>query len=122
MEKYTKKVKELRNYYLEQVSKKIPFSKLNGGIENRLAGNANVSFEGVDGEAILYELDKRGICASSGSACMTGSSMPSYVLLNIGVSPELTSSSIRTTFGEDNTMEDVDFLVQSLVDIIEEIK
>jgi cysteine desulfurase len=82
-------------------------------------GNANVSFEGMEGETILLKLDAKGICASSGSACTSGSSAPSHVLKAIGLSDDLARSSLRLTFGEENTKEDIDFLVQSLEEIVQ---
>ena len=86
-------------------------------MENRLPGNANISFEGRDGEALLYELDKRGICASAGSACSTGTPEPSHVLISIGLTSSLANSSLRVTFGEENTIEDVEFLVKTLEEL-----
>jgi len=87
-------------------------------MDRRLPGNANISFEGIDGEAILYELDKRGICASSGSACATGSPEPSHVLVSLGLSSTLVNGALRVTFGEENTKEDVDYLVEALEEIV----
>ena len=95
---------------------------LNGGIENRLPGNANIAFPFVDGEALLLNLDAKGICASSGSACTSGSTAPSHVLSSIGKSDELARSSLRFTFGEENTKEDIDFLVENLCEIIKKLK
>ena len=116
--KYSEKLVKLRNYYIEQIFKKIPKAKLNGGIENRLPGNANISFVGIDKEAILYELDKRGICASAGSACSSGFPEPSHVLQAIGCTPEQIASSLRISFGEENTKEDVDYLIKSIEEIV----
>ncbi len=111
-------LKELRDYYIKQIKEKIPEAILNGDIENRLPGNSNFSFPSIDGEELLFLLDAKGICASSGSACTSGSSKPSHVLSNIGLSDELASKALRVTFGEDNTKEDVDYLVDSLCEII----
>lgn len=114
-------LKELRDYFIAQVQEKIQGAKLNGGMQYRLPGNANFSFPSIDGEALLLNLDAKGICASSGSACTSGSSAPSHVLSSIGLSDDLARSSLRVTFGEENTKEDVDFLVESLVEIIQKL-
>ena len=88
-DKYNDKLTNLRNYYISEVKSKIPNIKVNGSMEHRLPGNANISFEGVDGENLLFNLDMDGICASSGSACSTGQNTPSQVLLAIGVPSNL---------------------------------
>ena len=122
LEKHMKHLQEIRDYYILQVKEKIPNVKLNGTLDRRLAGNANFCFEDVDGEALLLKLDAKGICASSGSACSTGSSNPSHVLLAIGLSPKLAYSALRTTFGEENTKEDIDYLVKNLTEIVEQLR
>ena len=122
LKEHMKHLRELRDYFIAQVKQKIEGAVLNGGIENRLPGNANFSFPAVDGEALLLNLDAKGICASAGSACTSGSSEPSHVLSSIGLSDDLARSSLRVTFGEDNTKEDVDYLVESLCEIIEKLK
>ncbi len=122
LESHMKHLKELRNYFVAQVENKIDNVVLNGSMENRLPGNANFSFAGVDGEALLLNLDAKGICASAGSACTSGSSAPSHVLSSIGLSNELAHSSLRVTFGEDNTREDVDYLVENLCEIVERLR
>ena len=104
----------LRDYYIKKVLKEIPNTKVNGSMEKRLPGNANISFIGVDGQELLFKLDEVGICASSGSACNTGSQEPSHVLTAIGLSQEEAGGALRTTFGEDNTFEDIDFLVKNI--------
>lgn len=119
---YNDKLKGLRDYYISQVEEKIPHIKINGDRINRLPGNANISFKDVDGEALLLKLDIRGICASSGSACTTGSTAPSHVLVAIGLSADEAQGALRVTFGEENTKEDVDYLVNSLVEIVEELR
>ena len=115
-------LKNLRDYYISEVENKIPNVKLNGAREKRLPGNANFSFEGIDGQALLLNLDQVGICASSGSACNTGSSQASHVLVAIGLGAELAYGSLRATFGEDNTKEDVDFLVNNLDRIVKKLR
>lgn len=118
LDSHIKHLQEIRDYYISQVKKRIPNIKLNGTLKNRLPGNANVSFGSIDGEALLLNLDAKGICASSGSACTTGSTNPSHVLLAIGLSTELANGALRTTFGEENTKEDVDYLVENLEEIV----
>ena len=122
LESHMNYLQNLRNHYIEQVEKRIPNAKLNGTLERRLPGNANFSFEGVDGEALLLNLDAKGICASSGSACSTGSMNPSHVLKAIGLSDMMAEGALRTTFGEENTMEDVDYLVECLEEIVEKLR
>ncbi len=115
-------LKTLRDDFVSKVQEKIEGAILNGGMQARLPGNANFAFSNIDGEALLLNLDAKGICASAGSACTSGSSAPSHVLEAIGLSNELASGSLRVTFGEDNTKEDVDYLVESLVEIIGKLK
>lgn len=122
LKEHRKHLKEMRDYFITQVGEKIEGAILNGGLENRLPGNANFSFLGVDGEALLLNLDAKGICASAGSACTSGSSRPSHVLSSIGLSDDLAQSSLRVTFGEDNTKEDVDYLIESLCEIIGKLR
>ena len=113
-------LKDLREYFILQVQEKIPEAKLNGARENRLPGNANFSFPSIEGEALLFKLDEKGICASSGSACTSGSTAPSHVLTAIGLPSEFAKGTLRITFGEENTKEDVDYLVAELVKIVKE--
>lgn len=122
LESHMRHLKGLRDYFISQVKEKIENAVLNGGMENRLPGNANFSFIGVDGEALLLNLDAKGICASAGSACTSGSSEPSHVLSSIGLSNELAHSSLRVTFGEDNTKEDVDYLIENLCEIVQKLR
>lgn len=104
----------LRDYYIKRILTEIPNSKVNGSIEKRLPGNANISFNGSDAQELLFRLDEVGICASSGSACNTGNKEPSHVLTAIGLSLEQARGALRTTFGEDNSFDDIDFLVETL--------
>ena len=122
LEKHKEHLRTLRDYYIKNIEEKIPDAKLNGPRENRLPGNANFSFPGINGEELLIHLDERGICASSGSACTTGSMDPSHVLVAIGLDKNMSKGTLRTSFGEENTIEDVDFLVDSLVEIINKMK
>ena len=119
---YNEKLTNLRDYYIYLVEKKLPEAKLNGHRINRLPGNCNFSFKNIDAEPLLFKLDEKGICASSGSACSSGNSNPSHVLMSIGLPSELAQGSLRVTFGEENTKEDVDYLVDNLVDIVNELR
>ena len=110
---------KLRDYYLMKLQKEIPGKfRINGGMENRLPGNANVSFKGIDSSELIFKLDERGICVSSGSACSSGNIEPSHVLTAINVPAEYLNSAIRTTFGENNTFEQVDYLIKCLKGLI----
>lgn len=122
IDEYNAKLTKLRDLYIEQIEKKIPYVKLNGDREKRLPGNANISFRFVEGESLLLNLDMNEICASSGSACTSGSLAPSHVLLAIGLPHEIAHGSLRITFGEENTEEDVEFLVNALVGIVEKLR
>lgn len=122
LDNYNEKLQFLRDYYIEQVRLKIPDIKINGDIKNRLPGNANISFKGIDGSALLLKLDEKGICASTGSACSSGSADPSHVLVAIGVSEEYLDGSLRVTFGEENTKEDVDYLVSVLEETVKSLR
>lgn len=118
IDEYNDKLQKLRDYYISEVEKEIPGAVLNGHRTKRLPGNANISFKGINGGDLLLELDEKGICASTGSACNTGSTEPSHVLVAIGLRPEYLQGSLRITFGEENTKADVDYLVSSLKKII----
>lgn len=122
IESYNAKLLDLRNYYIKEVTENIKDAKINGGLEKRLSGNANIGFKGVDSEQLLLELDSRGICVSTGSACSSGLSEPSHVLAAIGAEKEYIGGSIRATFGEENTKEDVEYLVKNLIEIIDKIR
>ncbi len=122
MENHINKLKTLRDYYLQKIEDNISDVKINGSIEHRLPGNANTSFKGINGGELLMKLDEKGICVSAGSACSSGSSMPSHVLTAIGLANEYLEGTLRVTFGDENTKEDVDYLVKSLVEIIHNIK
>ena len=115
-------VKKLRVRLAEGIAKEIPRAILNGHPEQRLAGHLNLSFQGIEGEALLLSLDLKGIAASSGSACTSGSIDPSHVLLAMGVKPELARSSIRFSLGKDNTEEDVDYTLQILPEIVNRLR
>jgi len=122
IEQYNKKLIELRDRTIEEITKKVPFVKLNGDRYKRLPGNVNFSFQFIEGESLLLMLDMKGICASSGSACTSGSLDPSHVLLAIGLDHETAHGSLRITFGEENTHEDVDYLMEVLPEIVQRLR
>ncbi len=117
-ENHNNKIKELRDYYIEKIQNNIVDSKLNGDRINRLPGNANMSFKNINAEELLFELDEKGICASAGSACSSGSTSPSHVLTAIGLPPEWANGTLRVTIGMNNTKEEVDYLINALVEIV----
>lgn len=121
-EEYTERVTSLRNYFIDRVLSEIPYSHLNGGREKRLPSNANISFDYIEGESILFLLDSAGIAVSSGSACSSGSLDPSHVVLALGVSIEQAHSSIRFSLGRETTKEDIDYTVDTLKDIIGKLR
>ena len=105
----------LRDYYLMKLQKEIPGKfRINGGMENRLPGNANVSFDGIYASELIFKLDEKGICVSSGSACSSGNVEPSHVLKAINVPENYLNSAIRTTFGDNNTFEQIEYLIKCL--------
>ncbi len=122
LSKYNTHIKKLRDFYISEIMKRIKYVKLNGDLEKRLSGNANISFSGVDGSLLLEELDKKNICASSGSACSAGLLNPSHVLLAIGVPKNLARSSLRITFGKENTLEDTKYLVDNIEEIVNRLR
>src|SRR5690606_7542838 len=111
IDSYNKKLLELRDMTIDGILAKIPYVRLNGDREKRLPGNVNFSFEFIEGESLLLLLDMAGICASSGSACTSGSLDPSHVLIAIGLPHEIAHGSLRLSFGWDNTREDVEYLL-----------
>lgn len=110
--------RKLRDYVISRVLKNIPEARLNGSWENRLPGNVNISFPGLEGETILLDLDMHGICASTGSACNSDSLDPSHVLLSIGVPEEIGHGSMRFTFGPQNSQQEAEYLCDVLEDVI----
>ncbi len=115
---YNNKLKELRDYYFSQIEKNIKNIKINGDLDNRLVGNANISFKGINGSELLFKLDEAGICASAGSACSTSNPEPSHVLTAIGLDKDFLDGTLRVSFGKDNTKEDIDYLVEKMKEII----
>ena len=118
MKERTDKEIQVRDHFIERILKEIPYVKLNGDRTKRLPNNVNVSFQFIEGESMLLMLDNYGICASSGSACTSGSLDPSHVLLAIGLTHEIAHGSLRMTLSEETTMEDADFVVDKLKEIV----
>lgn len=117
IEKNAAKLTSLRDRLIEGLDK-IPYGELNGDRKNRLPSNVNYCFEGIEGESMLLLLDDKGICASSGSACTSGSLDPSHVLLAIGRPHEVAHGSLRLSLGEDTTEEDIDYLIKSVTEVV----
>ena len=122
MEARTKKERELRDYLIERIEKEIPYCRLNGDRTKRLPNNVNFSFRFIEGESLLIMLDMKGICASSGSACTSGSLDPSHVLLAIGLPHEIAHGSLRMTLSEETTKEDLDYVVENLKEIVSNLR
>ena len=118
METHIRNLSKIRDYYIKKVQKEIPNIRINGSMENRLPGNANISFKGINASELIFKLDERGICVSSGSACSSGNTNPSHVLTAMNVPEVYLNSAIRTTFGDNNTFEQVDYVVKILKRII----
>ena len=122
MEENAKKQIEVRDYLISRIEKEIPYVKVNGHREKRLPNNVNVCFRFIEGESLLIMLDQKGICASSGSACTSGSLDPSHVLLAIGLPHEIAHGSLRLTLSEETTKEDADYVVDNLKMIVERLR
>ncbi len=122
MDEHNAKVLALRNKLIDGLLASVPMSKLNGSRENRLPGNCNISFVGVEGESLLLMLDYNGIMASSGSACASASLDPSHVLMSLGMKHEEAHGSVRLTLSEENTEEDVDYIIEVLPRIVAQLR
>ncbi len=122
MEAKIKKETELRDYMIDRVLAEIPYVRLNGHRTLRLPNNANFSFQFIEGESLLIMLDMKGICASSGSACTSGSLDPSHVLLAIGLPHEIAHGSLRLTLSEETTKEEIDFTIDQLKAIVANLR
>ncbi|MBO4288822.1 MAG: cysteine desulfurase NifS [Lachnospiraceae bacterium] len=122
LEENEKKQTALRDHLISRVLTEIPHSRLNGDAEHRLPGNTNFSFQFIEGESMLMMLDMKGICGSSGSACTAGSLDPSHVLMAIGLPHEIAHGSLRLSLCEDNTLEEVDYTVDCLKEIVARLR
>lgn len=122
MEERTGKEKELRDYMISRVLKEVPFTRVNGDRRNRLPNNVNLCFQFVEGESLLIMLDMKGICASSGSACTSGSLDPSHVLLAIGLPHEIAHGSLRMTLGAETTKEEIDYTIDAIKEIVSQLR
>ncbi len=122
MEAKQQKEKELRDYLITRVLAEIPYTRLNGHRTKRLPNNSNFSFQFIEGESLLIMLDMKGICASSGSACTSGSLDPSHVLLAIGLPHEIAHGSLRLTLSEETTKEDLDYTIEQLKAIVANLR
>lgn len=118
MEEVSKRVKKLRDLLFEELSK-IPHSKINGDLSKRLPNNFNMCFEGIEGESLLLLLDDKGICASSGSACTSGSLDPSHVLLAIGLPHEIAHGSLRLTLSKFTTKQEIEYTIEAVKEVVE---
>ena len=122
MEERTKKECELRDYLIDRVLAEVPYARLNGHRSKRLPNNVNISFQFIEGESMLIMMDMAGICGSSGSACTSGSLDPSHVLLAIGLPHEIAHGSLRLTLGDENTKEEMDYVVDKIKEIVEKLR
>lgn len=122
LETKMKRITELRDYLIESVLQNFDFVRLNGHRTQRLPGNANFSFEFIEGESLLLNLDLKGIAASSGSACTSGSLEPSHVLLAMGICHEIAHGSLRLTLGQDTTREEIDYVLEVLPEIVTKLR
>ena len=122
MNERARKEEELRDYLLERVMKEVPYTRINGHRTKRLPNNANFSFQFIEGESLLIMLDMEGICASSGSACTSGSLDPSHVLLAIGLPHEIAHGSLRLSLDAEITKEDLDYVVDAIKRIVERLR
>ncbi|MCI8660552.1 MAG: cysteine desulfurase NifS [Lachnospiraceae bacterium] len=113
---------KLRDYLMERIMEEVPYTRINGDRTNRLPNNANFAFQFIEGESLLIMLDSKGICGSSGSACTSGSLDPSHVLLAIGLPHEIAHGSLRLTMSEENTEEEMDFVVESIKEIVQRLR
>lgn len=122
MEQRAGKIRKLRDYLTDKIEKEIPYCHLNGDRLRRLPNNVNFSFRFIEGESLLIMLDRKGICASSGSACTSGSLEPSHVLLAIGLPHEIAHGSLRLTLSEENTMEEMDLVAEAVREIVDRLR
>ncbi|WP_027398601.1 cysteine desulfurase NifS [Anaerovorax odorimutans] len=122
LDEHIKKITSLRNYFIKEVLDKIPNVYVNGDLEKRLPGNANLTFEFIEGEALLLYLDMNGISVSTGSACSSASLVPSHVLDAIGIPVEKIHGSLRFSIGDFTTKEDLDYTVEVLIKVVDKLR
>ena len=122
LEQRKAKETELRDYLMEKVMSTVPYTRINGDRKNRLANNINFAFQFIEGESLLIMLDMAGICGSSGSACTSGSLDPSHVLLAIGLPHEIAHGSLRLTLSEENTKEEMDYVAETIKNVVERLR
>ena len=122
MDERIKHETEVRDYAIKRILAEVPYCRLNGDAEKRVPNNINISFQFIEGESLLIMLDMAGICASSGSACTSGSLDPSHVLLAIGLPHEIAHGSLRMTIGEETTKEDMDYVVDNIKEIVTKLR
>ena len=121
IDKVTPRITAMRDRLFKELSK-IPHSRINGSLEHHVPGTVNMCFEGIEGEALLLLLDRKGICASSGSACTSGSLDPSHVLLSLGIPHEIAHGSLRLSIGEYNTEEEIDHIIKVVPEVVEYLR
>ena len=122
MDERIKHETEVRDYAIKRILAEVPYCRLNGDAQKRVPNNINISFQFIEGESLLIMLDMAGICASSGSACTSGSLDPSHVLLAIGLPHEIAHGSLRMTIGEETTKEDMDYVVDNIKEIVTKLR
>lgn len=121
-EKYNEKLLKYRNIFIDKITKNLDNVVINGDLEKRLPGNVNISFKGLDSQTLLAMLDMEGICASSGSACNSTVITPSHVLTAIGLDKKTANSTLRFTFGNSNTLEDIEYIADTLIKIVNRLR
>lgn len=122
LEERMEKETMMRDYLISHIMERVPYCRLNGDKVKRLPNNVNISFQFIEGESLLIMLDMKGICASSGSACTSGSLDPSHVLLAIGLPHEIAHGSLRLTLGDENTYEEMDYVVDQIEEIVGKLR
>lgn len=122
IDEVTPRVTVMRDRLIDGILEKIPYTRLNGGREHRLPGNVNISVEYIEGESLILLLDLNGVCASSGSACTTGSLDPSHVLLALGLTHEVAHGSLRLTINDETTDEDIDYILEVLPQVVDRLR
>ena len=122
MDEHIERLTSLRIKLIDGILEKIPYTRVNGSLKDRLPGNVNFSFEFIEGEGILLMLDMLGIAASSGSACTSGSLDPSHVLMAIGLPHEIAHGSLRLSIGDFTTEDDIDYIIEKLPAVIERLR